>query len=174
MAIKKIRLTESELTRLIKRIVEDAENDMGMGFNDEDESDMTKQDAIKLIADFFEEEVLPELTPREKRELKNRTNNSHSKGIHEEEEDTNLRGRMSNFKNKMMVRGGLGMAATGAIAALGEFTGWSEAEILVKIHEFVESAGAGTYSGPISVAMVAAGLALALKGKDMEYRRSNR
>ena len=30
MAIKKIRLTESQLTRLIKRIVEDTENDMGM------------------------------------------------------------------------------------------------------------------------------------------------
>ena len=35
MAIKKIRLTESQLTRLIKRIVEDTENDMGMKMNPE-------------------------------------------------------------------------------------------------------------------------------------------
>jgi hypothetical protein len=177
MAIKKIRLTESQLTSLIKRIVEDTENDMGMemgmNFNDEDDSDMTKQDAIELIADFFEEDVLPELTPRETRELKNKARKPHSRSMHEEEE-TNLRGRMSNFKNKMMVRGGLGMAATGAIGAISEFTGWSESEMLTKIHEFFESAGAGNYTGPITIAMVAAGLALALKGKDMEYRKSNR
>jgi hypothetical protein len=46
--------------------------------------------------------------------------------------------------------------------------------MLSKIHTFIEQAGAGNYTGPISVAMVAAGLALALKGMDVKYRRTNK
>jgi hypothetical protein len=50
------------------------------------------------------------------------------------------------------------------ITALGEFTGWSESELTTKIHEFVEQFGAGPYSGPITMAMVFAGLVMALRG----------
>jgi hypothetical protein len=60
----------------------------------------------------------------------------------------------------------------GLIGALGEITGWSEFETTRKIHDFVESFGAGNYSGPITMAMIAAGLALALKGRAMRYKRT--
>ena len=64
MATKKIRLTESELTNLIRRIVEDTENMMDM------EPEMSKNEVLELISDFFKDEVLPELSPRETRSLK--------------------------------------------------------------------------------------------------------
>jgi hypothetical protein len=63
MATKKIRLTESELTNLIRRIVEDSENTMGM------ESEMSKNEVVELISDFFKDEVLPELTPRDRKSV---------------------------------------------------------------------------------------------------------
>jgi hypothetical protein len=167
MATKKIRLTESELTNLIRRIVEDSENTMGM------ESEMSKNEVVELISDFFKDEVLPELTPRETRSLKQKLERPQSRGIREDEEGhSSLSDRTSNFREKLMMKGGLGMAGVGAIAALGEFTGWSEHELTSKIHEFVEMAGAGNYSGPITVAMVAAGLAIALRGRAKQYSRT--
>ena len=63
-----------------------------------------------------------------------------------------------------MIGGGLATMITGMITALGEFTGWSESELTTKIHEFVEHFGAGPYSGPITMAMVFAGLVMALRG----------
>jgi hypothetical protein len=102
-------------------------------------------------------------------ELKQKTS---PKGLQEADKDS--KSRMSNFKEKMMIRGGLGTAAAGVIATLSEFTGWSESAMLSKIHTFIEHAGVGNYAGPISMAMVAAGLALALKGVDVKYRRTNK
>jgi hypothetical protein len=41
----------------------------------------------------------------------------------------------------------------------------------MKIHDFVEQFGAGPYSGPITIAMVFAGLVLALRGASKMYDR---
>ena len=168
---KIVRLTESDLTDLIKRIVEESENDTESTEEDGD-NEMSKQDAIDLIAKFLDKKVLPKLDDEEIRDLKRKSAPKRSRGIQEEEKDS--KSRMSNFKEKMMIRGGLGTAAAGVIATLSEFTGWSESAMLSKIHTFIEQAGAGNYTGPISVAMVAAGLALALKGMDVKYRRTNK
>ena len=72
----------------------------------------------------------------------------------------------------MKIRGGLGMAATGAVLSLGEFMGYSESEITSMLHDFNSMAGLERYTGPVTVAMVFAGLALALKGLDSRYRRT--
>ena len=164
---KIVRLTESDLTDLIKRIVEEAENDTES--TEEQEEKLSKTEAVDLIADFFKKRVLRKMDDEEIEELKQKTS---PKGLQEADKDS--KSRMSNFKEKMMIRGGLGTAAAGVIATLGEFTGWSESAILSKIHSFIEHAGVGNYAGPISVAMVAAGLALALKGMDVKYRRTNK
>lgn len=177
MAIKRIRLTESQLTSLIKRIVEDTENDMGMemgmDFNDEDDSDMTPQGAIRKIAEFLKDEVLSDLSPREINTLERKvekSENNVSENIYEEDED--LSSRRASRREKMMMRGGLGMSATGAVLSLGEFMGYSESQITSMLHDLNSMAGLERYTGPVTVAMVFAGLALALKGLDSRYRRT--
>ena len=166
---RKIRLTESELTTLIKRMVEQAQDDMSMEYMEDDdmgyddEEELSKPEVVDIISDFFKSEVLPELAPEERSELKRMARKA-TPEMTEAYLNEDLKDRFKSFKEKAMIGGGLGTMVTGMITALGEFTGWSEHELTIKIHDFVESFGAGQYSGPITVAMVFAGLALALKG----------
>ena len=170
---RKIRLTESELTTLIKRMVEQAQNDdMGMEYNeeydmetsyDEGQEELSKPEVVDLIAKYFKTEILPELSSEEKSELRHIARKA-TPEMTEEYLHEDLGERWSNFKEKSMIGGGIATTITGMITALGEFTGWSEAELTRNIHDFVESFGAGQYSGPITVAMVFAGIVIALRG----------
>ena len=174
MTMKKIRLTESELTRLVRRIVEDTErmDDIEID-NIEMDDDMSKQEAIRKIAEFLKDEVLSDLSSREINTLERKvekSENNVSENIYEDDED--LSSRRASRREKMMMRGGLGMAATGAVLSLGEFMGYSESEITSMLHDFNSMAGLERYTGPVTVAMVFAGLALALKGLDSRYRRT--
>jgi len=72
MATRRIRLTESELTNLIRRIVEDTENVDNMGM--EPMMDEPKREgkgmswimsAAREVADMFKSEVLPNLSNEE-------------------------------------------------------------------------------------------------------------
>jgi hypothetical protein len=164
---RKIRLTESELTTLIKRMVEQVQDDMGY---DNDQEEIEKPEVVDLIADFFKKRVLPKLDPEEKDELKHITRKA-TPEMTESYLNEDKKDRFSSFKEKAMIGGGLGTMLTGMIAALGEFTGWSESELTMKIHDFVEQFGAGPYSGPITIAMVFAGLVLALRGASKMYDR---
>jgi hypothetical protein len=174
---RKIRLTESELTTLIKRMVEQAQEDMGMeyteehdmGYEDEGE-ELSKPEVVDIISDFFKSEILPELEPEERSELKHMARKA-TPEMTEAYLNEDLKSRFKSFKEKAMIGGGLGTMLTGMITALGEFTGWSESELTMKIHEFVEQFGAGPYSGPITIAMVFAGLVLALRGASKMYDR---
>lgn len=136
-----------------------------------DYNKMTKEDAIDLIADFFSSE----LTPRELSMVSKKIDNKHSSmrrmDEEEDEEMGNLHSRRANRREKGMIRGGLALSAASAVAAVSQFMGWSESETLSKIHDYVQEFGAGNYTGPITMAMVAAGLAIALKGADMRTRR---
>jgi hypothetical protein len=164
---RKIRLTERELTTLIKRMVEQVQDDMGY---DNDQEEIEKPEVVDLIADFFKKRVLPKLDPEEKDELKHITRKA-TPEMTESYLNEDKKDRFSSFKEKAMIGGGLGTMLTGMIAALGEFTGWSESELTMKIHDFVEQFGAGPYSGPITIAMVFAGLVLALRGASKMYDR---
>ena len=165
---RKIRLTESELTTLIKRMVEQAQDNMDMETNGEEE--MEKPEVVDLIADFFKKRVLPKLDPEEKDELKHITKKA-TPEMTESYLNEDKKDRFSSFKEKAMIGGGFGTMLTGMITALGEFTGWSESDLTMKIHEFVEQFGAGPYSGPITIAMVFAGLVIALRGISKRYDR---
>lgn len=81
MAIKRIRLTESELTSLIRRIVEDANDEMDIDTIDvrtDVEMDEPKRErggmgwimsAAREVADMFKSEVLPTLSDEEVEDL---------------------------------------------------------------------------------------------------------
>jgi len=179
MAIRKVRLTEAELTRLIKNIVTETQSEMDMGMENEGE-EISKKEAVDLIADFFKQEVLPELSSAQKHKLKMKVDGVSSRslgGRHLEEgddEDSNISNRRGNFRDQLMMKGGGAMAASGLIGLIGSGMGWSDFETTTKIHEFIEMAGAGNYTGPITVAMIAAGLALSFKGKVNKFNRTGK
>ena len=193
-----VRLTESDLRRIVKRVIKedmggmddvhpkygnlnlsDYSNDelLDLSSNEysEEGDELSKSEVIDLISDFFKEEVLPELSPREQNILQRKVDSTGTPSLSENEDlPRGLGRRNKGYGEKAMMGGGAGLALTGAISALGEFTGWSEFELTTKIHDYVEMAGLGNYTGPISLAMVVAGLVLAFKGRDMRYRRTGR
>jgi len=176
---RKIRLTESEFHALVRRLVIEAQEEMMMDtevdMEDEDmgEEELSKPEVVKLISQFFKTEVLPELAPEEKAELKHMARKA-TPEMAEEYLNEDIKDRFKSFKEKAMIGGGLGTMITGMITALGEFTGWSDFELTQKIHDFVEQFGAGNYSGPITVAMVFGGLIMALKGIADRHHRTGR
>ena len=179
---RKIRLTESQFRRFIARIVKESKYEYDEEIIEDEDSDdeddkMTKEEAIDTIADFLSSKVLPKLSSREINMLKKKNHGGHSqkKRMDEEEDEMNdLDSRKASRREKGMIRGGLALSAVSAVAAISQFMGWSESETIAKIHDYVQEFGAGNYTGPISMAMVAAGLAIALKGADMRTRRTGK
>ena len=176
---RKIRLTESAFHSLIRRLVietkekmdeEDSDNDdMGNGSND---SKKTKEEkAIKKIADYLKSK----LTPVKKEKLKNKLDESRRYGRRlYEDDDKDLSSRKSGSLGKTIKRGGLALSTTGAVAALGSIMGYSESELTSMIHDITASADLGQYTGPVTYAMIAAGLAMALYGRNMEYKKTGK
>ena len=174
---KEIRLSESAFHSLIRRLVietkekmdeEDSDNDdMGNGSND---SKKTKEEkAIKKIADYLKSK----LTPAKKEKLKNKLDESRRYG-RRLYEDEDLSSRRSGSLGKTIKRGGLALSTTGAVAALGSIMGYSESELTSMIHDITANADLGQYTGPVTYAMIAAGLAMALYGRNMEYKKTGK
>jgi hypothetical protein len=180
---RKIRLTESEFHALVRRLVKETQDEMmdtemdmedtNMDMGNEDGDELSKGDVVKLISKFFKREVLPELEPQETAKLKQMAKRADTNELTEMYLNENLGDRFKSFKEKAMIGGGLGTMLTGMITSLGNFTGWSDSELTNKIHDFVEGFGGGRYSGPITMAMVFAGLVLALKGVADRHSRLN-
>ena len=167
---RKIRLTESELTTLIKRMVEQAQEDMGMEYNEEDDMEygeeqekMSKSEAVDLIADFFKTELLPNISSEDKSELKHMAREVGPE-INEHYLNEDLKSRFKNFKEKTMIGGGISAAVTGIVGFASQIAGWSQTELMTKLHDFFQSFGYAEMTGPLTVAMIAAGLVAALKG----------
>ena len=174
---KEIRLSESAFHSLIRRLVietkekmdeEDSDNDdMGNGSYD---SKKTKEEkAIKKIADYLKSK----LTPTKKEKLKNKLDESRRYG-RRLYEDEDLSSRRSGSLGKTIKRGGLALSTTGAVAALGSIMGYSESELTSMIHDITANAGLDEYTGPVTYAMIAAGLAMALYGRNMEYKKTGK
>ena len=184
---RKIRLTESEFHRLVRRLVietkekmDDENSDHEDMDNESDYSKMSKEkEAIKKIADYLKSELKPE----EKEKLKNKIQDKikieesrrrYGRYLNEEDdEDKNLSSRKSDRKEKIVIGAGAGISVTGAVAALGSIMGYSEAHLTSLIHDITAHAGLGNFTGPVTYAMVAAGIALLFKGLDMRHRRKN-
>ena len=175
---RKIRLTESAFHSLIRRLVietkekmDDEDSDHEDMDNESDYSKMSKEKAIKKIADYLKSE----LTKNEEQKLKNKLDESrrHGRRLYEDE-DKDLSSRRSGSLGKSIKRGGLALTATGAVAALGSIMGYSESQLTSLIHDITASAGLGNYTGPVTYAMIAAGLAMALYGRKMEYEKTGK
>ena len=175
---RKIRLTESAFHSLIRRLVietkekmDDEDSDHDDMDNESDYSKMSKEKAIKKIADYLKSE----LTKNEEQKLKNKLDESRRYGRRlYEDEDKDLSSRRSGSLGKSIKRGGLALTATGAVAALGSIMGYSESQLTSLIHDITASAGLGNYTGPVTYAMIAAGLAMALYGRSMEYKNTGK
>ena len=183
---RKIRLTEAQFQKMVRRIVYETKNQWDEEIiEDEDEDDkMTKQEAIEKIADFFKDKVFPKVR-RKNPELMNKLKkyvHSHKMNenfLYEEEEDEDddkksLKSRRANRKEKAMIGGGLGAMGTGMITSLGEFMGYSESDMTNFLHDLNHMAGLDEYTGLVTVGMVFAGMALALKGVADRYDRTGK
>jgi len=175
---RKIRLTESAFHSLIRRLVietkekmDDEDSDHEDMDNESDYSKMTKEKAIKKIADYLKSE----LSKNQEEKLKNKLDESRRYGRRlYEDEDKDLSSRRSGGLGKTIKRGGLALSATGAVAALGSIMGYAGNELTSMIHDITASAGLGNFTGPVTYAMIAAGLAMALYGRNMEYKKTGK
>lgn len=175
---RKIRLTESAFHSLIRRLVietkekmDDEDSDHEDMDNESDYSKMSKEKAIKKIADYLKSE----LSKNQEEKLKNKLDESRRYGRRlYEDEDKDLSSRRSGGLGKTIKRGGLALSATGAVAALGSIMGYAGNELTSMIHDITASAGLGNYTGPVTYAMIAAGLAMALYGRSMEYKNTGK
>lgn len=179
---RKIRLTESQFSRMVARIVKESKYEYDEEIiEDEDSEDqgdeMSKQEAIKKIAEYLKSEVLNDLSPREVSKIKSKVQQAKSnvqESLYEKDEESDdLPTRKAKRRERAMIGGGLGTMATGAVLSLGEFMGYSDFEITNMLHDFNELAGLERYTGPVTVGMVFAGLVLALKGVANKYSREN-
>lgn len=192
---KIIRLTESDLIRIVKRVIkeddrehyEDEDDDFIINqmvrdmedndipktkwrYSDDDKEKLSAPEIIDIISNFFEEEVLPEANPEEISKL-NRMSKKIKNSMNERYLGENLKNRFSKFKDNAMMAVGSSAAVTGMIGFASQIAGWSENELMTKLHEYFQSFGYGQETGPLSVALIAAGLAAALKGySDMSNR----
>jgi len=164
---RKIRLTESEFHSLIKRIIIETQNEMGMESddhemdNESDYSKMDKSEVVNTIADFFEKK-LRRLDDEEIEDLEDIVSNQEVEGLTEMFLREDISDRMKSFKEKAMMRGGLGMMGAGALGMISQAMGYTDAgELMIQVHDYVDKMG----GGPVSAAMVFAGLLLALKGR---------
>jgi hypothetical protein len=179
-----IRLTENEFHSLVKRLVKETKDQY-----DEDliegEDKMTKEDAVEKIADFFKDKVFPKVRRKNPELMTKLKKNIHSQKmdenfLYEEEEEKDddkkksLKDRKSDRKEKAMIGGGLGAMGTGMVASLGEFMGYSESDMTNFLHDLNHMAGLEEYTGVVTVGMVFAGMALALKGVANRYDRTGK
>ena len=173
---RKIRLTESEFHSLIRRIVietketmDDEDSDYDDMGDESDYSKMSKEMAVKKISTYLKRR----LSKNQEEKLKDKLDESRRYGRYLYE-DEDLSSRKSGSLGKSIKRGGLALSATGAVAALGSIMGYSEGKLTSLIHDITANAGLGEYTGPVTYAMIAAGLAMALYGRKMEYEKTGK
>jgi hypothetical protein len=69
--------------------------------------------------------------------------------------------RKKSFKEKAMIRGGIGMMGAGILGMISQAMGYTDAgDLMIAVHDYVDKMG----GGPVSTAVLIAGLVMALKG----------
>lgn len=184
--MKTIRLTESEFKSLIKRIVVETQNEMNGEEIEEgvfgDFGDKVAK-AIHGVAEFFKNDVLSDLSDDDKRMIKRKISNVNIENemdkVDEKEEDMlgegviteSIGDRLRSFFERLGIGSGIGVSAAGLLGFISNATGWSESELLIKVHDIMQSAGLGQYAGPVSLLIIIAGIALALGSTALRQRR---
>ena len=163
---KKIRLTESEFHSLVRRIVKETQQEMNTemsemeSFDDGENEEMSKEETVHTVADFFKRK-LRRMDDEEIQDLEDMVINRKTENLAEMFLREDISDRMKSFKEKAMMRGGVGMMGAGILGMISQAMGYTDAgELMVTLHDYVEKMG----GGPVSTAVLIAGLVMALKG----------
>lgn len=158
---RKIRLTESEFHSLVRRLVRETEEEMmSITMDDEGSEEMSKEDTVHAVADFFKRK-LRRLDDEEIEELEDMVVNSETEDLTEMFLREDISDRKKSFKAKAMMRGGIGMMGAGMLGMISQAMGYTDAgELMMAVHDHVDKMG----GGPVSAAVLIAGLVMALKG----------
>ena len=163
---RKIRLTESEFHTLIKRLVKETQEEMNTemsemeSFDYGDNEEMSKEDTVQAVADFFKRK-LRRLDDEEIQDLEDMVINQGTEDLTEMFLREDISDRKKSFKEKAMMRGGIGMMGAGMIGMISQAMGYTDAgELMIALHDYVDKMG----GGPVSTGVLIAGLVIALKG----------
>jgi hypothetical protein len=163
---RKIRLTESEFHSLVRRLVKETQEEMNTemsemdSFENEENDGMSKEDTVHAVANFFKRK-LRRLDSDEIENLEDMVINQKTEGLTEMFLREDISDRMKSFKEKAMMRGGIGMMGAGMLGMISQALGYTDAgELMVQLHDYVDKMG----GGPVSTAILIAGLVMALKG----------
>lgn len=179
---KVIRLSERDLTKLIKRMIKEMEDPST--FEDADVN-YEKTMSVNDVANIFSEvsslpksavselkkivnNEIKDLTPEEKKELKSLVDQNMYGEMMEEDD---LSSRKSRFKEKAMMRGGVGMMGSGLFGLITQSTGYTDyGDTWIAIHDYVEKMG----GAPVSALALIGGIIIAIKGMADRDLRTNR
>lgn len=155
---RKIRLTESEFHSLVRRLVRETEEEMmSIKMDDEKSEGMSTVDAV---ADFFKKK-LRRLDSDEIEELEDMVVNSETEDLAEMFLREDISDRKKHSKGRALEFGGIGMMGAGMLGMISQAMGYTDAgELMVAVHDHVDKMG----GGPVSAAVLIAGLVMALKG----------
>ena len=184
--MKKIRLTESEFHSLIKRMVVEAEAEMN-NVPEMEESFLggmfgKLKDAAQEIGDFFKDEVLSDLDEDDLEDIKdklsdinvdrelNKLDRKEEMMVAEGYITEGIGERVKSFLEGLGIYGGIGTTVMGFVGYVANITGWSQEQILARAHEITNSYG---LTGPVSVLVIVAGIAMALGSSVIRYNRKN-
>ena len=163
---RKIRLTESEFHSLVRRLVKETQEEMNTemsemeSFDYGDNEEMSKEDTVQAVADFFKRK-LRRLDDEEIQDLEDMVINQGTEDLTEMFLREDISDRKKSFKEKAMMRGGIGMMGAGMIGMISQAMGYTDAgELMVALHDYVDKMG----GGPVSTGVLIAGLVIALKG----------
>lgn len=183
---KVIRLSERDLTKLIKRMIKEMEDPST--FEDADRNYEEKMSVNDVANIFSEVSSLPksavselkkivnneiaDLTPEEKEELKSLVNQGMSGEMMEEDDDLSSRkSSLKSRKEKAMMRGGVGMMGSGLLGLISQGMGYTDyGDTWLAIHDYVEKMG----GAPVSALALIGGIIIALKGMADRDLRTNR
>lgn len=198
MAKRVVRLTESELIHLVKRVVrEQQEQEMEEGWFS-DKFDWIK-DVANDVADLFKSEVLPEIPEDELDDLKSRAREIDAKGalnnlgdfanseegkeaLEKAEEHISpdvlsesiiregLSDRVVRILAKTGVISGIGLTASGFLGFASHCMGYIDSSFLTQVNEIINPY-CGIFCGPLSVLVIILGALIALRSAVVGYNR---
>ena len=179
-----IRLTESDFTSLIRRIVKESMEGEEMDIDyekmssrdfkdrngeDEDFDSLSVVSAeekdydpetVQAVARFFKRK-LRRLDDDQIEELQDMVINPETENLAEMFLREDISDRRKAFKEKAMIGGGIGMMGAGMLGMISQAMGYTDAgELMMQVHDVVDKMG----GGPVSTGVLIAGLVTALKG----------
>jgi hypothetical protein len=195
MKRKTVRLTESELTRLIKTIVEDTKEKMDMDFEMPDRGGFDVMSAVRKASKMFEREFAEELSDREMMKLErladkidvervmSKLERSQGEDLDDREEKASdkiediikqvsesylTEGKFDRIKSILAragIFGGLGLMTVSGLAFVSQIPGHVDFEYLDRVYEMVQSLGCSRYCGPYAFYIAVLGVIMFFAGR---------